>query len=467
MRILSLLALNLLLPGLPPGPPPGLPPGLPAVRPRVAPRDLSAAAADPWRMPPRAPAAVPTPAAAPTPAAVPAPVPHGGRATASEIRVLVGSAAYRAAPEGDGAWEVRDAWGRVHARGTGRPDWIIERRDLRTRVVFPGGVRATAWSDEPFVLVADPASGMVAWNARRYRGTLAFVAVDTAILVVNHVALESYLRGVVPLELGVRSPNESAALQAQAVAARSYAVVRRREGAARRYDLTGNAFDQVYGGVDAEHPLADEAIAATAGLVLTYGGRVVRAPYHSTCGGQTVPASEAWSGGADEPWLRGVRDTPPGSDRPWCAISPRFHWERTFDRRALDEAVARYVRAHAGAGATAAGGVRGVRVAGRTRSGRVAALALETDAGSVQLRGTELRATLRSARGEILNSTYFSPEPVVGRDGRLMQLTLRGTGNGHGVGMCQWGAIARARAGHDVRAILAAYYPGTTVAQDP
>lgn len=100
-------------------------------------------------------------------------------------------------------------------------------------------------------------------------------------------------------------------------------------------------------------------------------------------------------------------------------------------------------------------------------SGRVTALALVADGGAVELRATELRATLRSARGEILYSTYFSPEPVVGRDGRLMQLTLRGTGNGHGVGMCQWGTIVRARAGHDVRAILAAYYPGATVAQTP
>ena len=55
----------------------------------------------------------------------------------------------------------------------------------------------------------------------------------------------------------------------------------------------------------------------------------------------------------------------------------------------------------------------------------------------------------------------------MGRDGRLMQLTLKGTGNGHGVGMCQWGAIARARAGYDARAILAAYYPGATVMRFP
>ena len=76
-----------------------------------------------------------------------------------------------------------------------------------------------------------------------------------------------------------------------------------------------------------------------------------------------------------------------------------------------------------------------------------------------------MRFVLRSVGGDLLPSTYFSLEPVIGRDGRLMQLTVRGTGNGHGVGMCQWGAIGRARAGQDVRTILRTYYPGTTLAR--
>ncbi|MFP5356765.1 MAG: hypothetical protein ACLGIK_16800, partial [Gemmatimonadota bacterium] len=99
---------------------------------------------------------------------------------APPLRVVVGSAPYEAAPGAHGEWEVRDAWGRAHARGNGTPDWTVERRNLRTRVVFAGGARATAWSDAPFVLVPVSSSGAVAWHGRRYRGTLAFVAVDTA-----------------------------------------------------------------------------------------------------------------------------------------------------------------------------------------------------------------------------------------------------------------------------------------------
>lgn len=404
-------------------------------------------------------------------ASVPAPARASGSVASAEpppqMRVVVGAAPYEARAGADAAWVLRDAWGRVHATGTGPPPWVVERRNRRVRIDFDDSDRVTAWSDEPFTLSPMAEGAPLTWNGRRYRGTLAFVPVDTAILVVNQLDLESYLRGVVPVELGVRSPGEQAALEAQAVAARSYAIVRRREAAERGYDLTSGAVDQAYGGMDVEHPLADAAIAATAGLVLWYDGTVVRAPYHSTCGGRTVAPSEAWSGERDVPYLRGVRDAPEGSEHSWCEISPRYRWERTLNRHDLEMVVARYVSGRGAGWSGGGGGVRGVQIERTTRSGRVAALALTTDGGTMHLIGSAVRTTLRSARGEIVNSTYFSLEPVVGRDGRLMQLTLRGAGNGHGVGMCQWGAIARARAGHDVRSILSAYFPGTVVARLP
>jgi stage II sporulation protein D len=70
---------------------------------------------------------------------------------------------------------------------------------------------------------------------------------------------------------------------------------------------------------------------------------------------------------------------------------------------------------------------------------------------------------LRTPGGEILNSTYFSVQTESRRDGSLARLVVKGNGYGHGIGMCQWGAIGRARAGQSARAILATYYPGTTV----
>jgi stage II sporulation protein D len=92
----------------------------------------------------------------------------------------------------------------------------------------------------------------------------------------------------------------------------------------------------------------------------------------------------------------------------------------------------------------------------------VAVLTVDTDRGRWAMRGNEIRAALRTTSGEMLYSTYFSLDAVQGRDG-VQSIELRGGGNGHGIGMCQSGAIGRARAGQDFRTILTTYYPGTTI----
>ena len=106
---------------------------------------------------------------------------------------------------------------------------------------------------------------------------------------------------------------------------------------------------------------------------------------------------------------------------------------------------------------------RALAVSSHTRSGRVGTLLISTDRGNFTLRGNDIRYVLRPPGGEILNSTNFMIESISGADGSLARVNIRGTGNGHGVGMCQWGAIGRARAGQDFRTILRTYYPGTTV----
>ena len=225
--------------------------------------------------------------------------------------------------------------------------------------------------------------------------------------------------------------------------------------------------DQVYGGVDAERPASDRAIRATEGLVLRYGGAVVSAPYYSACGGATAASVEAF-GPSQEPYLRSVSDRIPGTDRHYCDAAPRHRWTREWDADGLQVVLERYLRRYAsGEAARAAGApvgiVRALQVQGHSESGRVAALAVATDGGRYVVRSNDIRYVLRSVGGEILPSTYFSVDAAVDGDGRVSRLTLRGNGNGHGVGMCQWGAIGRARAGQDFRTILRTYYPGTSV----
>ena len=105
------------------------------------------------------------------------------------------------------------------------------------------------------------------------------------------------------------------------------------------------------------------------------------------------------------------------------------------------------------------GRVRNISETGHTASGRVAGLVFETDLGRFAVRGNDVRFVLRTLEGEVLPSTLFTIEQARDDAGNLVHLTLRGTGSGHGVGMDQWGAIARARAGQNYLTILRTYYP--------
>jgi stage II sporulation protein D len=303
----------------------------------------------------------------------------------------------------------------------------------------------------------DP-GGTIAFNGRHWRGELLVSAGEDGLIVVNRLRMDDYVRGVVPLEIGTASPRDAGAVEAQAVTARSYAVTR--AGSSRAYDMTATTQDQVYGGADAETQVGNASVEATEGLVLLYGGFVVNAPYHANCGGSTAAPQDSWRA-SPEPYLQRVSDRIPGTNRYYCDQAPRFRWTRTFSGDELRDAVARYVRTLPG-GAAGVGAVTNVTVTAVTPAGRVGTLTVDTDRGRWSLRSDEIRTALRSRAGELLYSTYFSVDVVPGRTG-VEQLILKGGGNGHGVGMCQSGAIGRARAGQDFRTILRTYYPGTTV----
>ncbi len=158
-----------------------------------------------------------------------------------------------------------------------------------------------------------------------------------------------------------------------------------------------------------------------------------------------------------------VSDRIPGSNRYYCDIAPRFQWTKTLDASTLNAGLAQYLGNYVQMAGRSPGVAREITVASRTPSGRVGTVTITTDRGNFVLRGNDTRYVLRAPGGELLNSTNFSVETSYGSDGSLSRVVLRGTGYGHGIGMCQWGAIGRARAGQDFRTILRTYYPGTTV----
>jgi stage II sporulation protein D len=312
----------------------------------------------------------------------------------------------------------------------------------------------------PVVLRPESNSPFVVWNGKRYRGELVVTGTDSGMLVINRLPMDDYLRGVVGPEIGNRTVAEFAAIQAQAVAARTYAYKRLSD--TRDFDLYATVQDQVYGGVDAENRLADSAIITTTDIVVTYGGQPIRTPYSSTCGGTTAAVSEVWYKEPDEPYLRPVSDRIPGTDHYYCDPSPRFSWTQSFDGPGLRAVMEKYLAAYTNAPKAGAGRITDIREQGRTPSGRVAALSIQTDSGTYTLRANDIRFVLRDPKGAILNSTNFTFTREQS-GGEVSSLRVSGRGYGHGIGMCQWGAIGRARAGQNYRTILETYYRGTTV----
>ncbi len=388
----------------------------------------------------------------------------GGAREGRIVRIALATAAPRARLSATGGWRLYErGGGSVLVSASGAEGWTVEREGRHLRAVREGGAR-TPLRDGPFVARPEDDRSLITVGGKRYRGEIVVTATDSGLVIVNHLPVESYLRGVVPLEIGDRALGEEGAVAAQAIAARSFTYARLTAlgGSTRRpWDLVSSVADQVYGGADAEKPIADLAVTMTGNLVLRYAGRIVNAVYHSTCGGSTAEAPELWQT-AGEPYLQRVSDRIPGTDRSYCDISPRFSWTRSLDARTLASGLDAYLRSYA-AVTGAIGTVRTIEVESRTPSGRVGTMAIVTDRSRHIVRANSLRYVLRPPGGEILNSTYVTLDPASGPDGRLTRLVVTGNGYGHGVGMCQWGAIGRSRAGQDFRTILQTYYPGTTV----
>jgi stage II sporulation protein D len=375
------------------------------------------------------------------------------------VRVLLAGGAASVRLSAEGHWKMFASDGVTPlALPAPRERWVLE-GDGRLVSARREESRPVSLRESPIVVRPLDPEGTIAFAGRHWRGELLVSAGDGGLVVVNRIRMDDYLRGVVPLEIGTTALGDAAAVEAQAVTARSYAVTRLGDGR-RAYDLTATTQDQVYGGADAETAVSDRAVAATAGLVLLYDGHVVNAPYHANCGGYTAEPQDAWRTGS-EPYLQRVSDQIPGTTRFYCDQAPRFRWTRTMDREELRRAIGRYVQRLPG-GAGGIGAVTNVAVTAVTPMGRVATLTVDTDRGRWSLHGDEIRSALRSPAGELLYSTYFSLHVTTGRAG-IESLTVRGGGNGHGVGMCQSGAIGRARAGQDFRTILRTYYPGTTI----
>jgi stage II sporulation protein D (peptidoglycan lytic transglycosylase) len=272
----------------------------------------------------------------------------------------------------------------------------------------------------------------------RVGGRLRVAARRGRLLIVAGVPLETYVAAVVSREMPELFLPE--ALAAQAVASRTYAVAAARKPRDPAYDVVGSVEDQVFEGIDNVAQVFRDAAEETRGLVVLYRGELARTVFHSTCGGRTESAANAW--GRDIPYLRSqICDD--------CSASPVYRWSY----RMTDADGWRIARAM---GISPGTDLR-FTVSGRTSTGRATRVTVASGGVTRVAQAAEFRKAAGYMRVRSL-LMEIAPEPG--------GWVITGRGYGHGVGMCQYGANGMAKAGYGYREILARYYPGTRLARE-
>lgn len=292
---------------------------------------------------------------------------------------------------------------------------------------------------------------------KMYRGIMQFLPYQNNLRLVNIIYMEDYLRGVVPPELGRRTEAEIEAVKAQAVAARTYAMSHLQQYKGEPYDMKASIYDQVYEGVNVENRLVNQAIDATAGQVASYQDELINAYYHSTCGGQTDNINHVWDR-AEIGYLKAV------ADHGACNWSKYYRWEEVFTEKQLRGRIEQYLSSDRGRDFRI-GPIRGIEIIERTPGGRVAVLKVQAETDFYRFYKDRIRWVIgRTSNPDlILPSDRF--DVIIDRDaaGAIRSVTFRGSGYGHGVGMCQCGAIGLAREGRDFDQILRHYYTGIEI----
>jgi len=290
--------------------------------------------------------------------------------------------------------------------------------------------------------------GYIYLNSSPYRGFIKIVRYKGDILIVNYLPIEEYLKGVVPFEMGRLPERMIEALKAQAVASRSYALRSMKRN--MPYDLGNTIAHQVYGGMRKETDVTNRAVEETKGVVPTYRGRPIDARYSSTCGGRTENNEEVWNS-KPVPYLRSVYDGRFG--KPFCRFSPHFNWRVVFGRKEFFDTVKMRIKEIFGKEVNR---INYVKISRRTRSGRVRTVEVRTDRGKFKVERDRIRS-LFPKNGISLKSLLFSMEV------RGDKIVVSGHGYGHGVGMCQYGAMEMARDGYTYDKIIRHYYRGVSL----
>lgn len=293
-------------------------------------------------------------------------------------------------------------------------------------------------------------------------------------LVLNHfLPLDEYIAGVIQNEIGNNAPSE--ALKAQAVAARTHAVslLLYNRHSSDGYDLCNGTHCQVYKGSYLSNPSVRNAVFETAGVILVFNNKAIDATYHSCCGGKTDASSLIWKG-TPVPYLMGITcdaeadtlDLRNEADaRYWLSKNGNddnlSSWERYAKSWKRELSLATLAN---NAGTSK---IKSILIEKRGYSGRITRISLFGKQRVV----LDNESSIRKAFGGLPSSFfYIQGKYTIEGDGVRIKpasvMKIIGKGSGHGVGMCQVGALQMARSGFLYQDILSKYYPGTSLKTD-
>lgn len=355
----------------------------------------------------------------------------GPALAAGDIRVAIADG-LRTVEVGGGPMMISDLSGRAVVNDS--PTWLRATLKGGGLEVSGGGRRADG------LRLAPGDTGFLRVNGREYPGALEIVRSGDTLTVINELPLEEYLAGAVKAEAGDKMPLEM--LKAQAVVARTYAAYHRRLNAEKAFHIVASTLNQQYLGRVAPDSAVWAAVKETAGQVLLWNGELFPAFYHTDSGGHTEDPRVVFAT-SSMPALRPVRVAFPSG-------SPHERWRLDLPLAELSSALLR--------GGISVGRVVALDVLERSTSLRVARIAVRGTAGTVTLRGNDLR---RLVGYDTLKSTLFAVA-VAGPVARFV-----GRGYGHGVGLDQWSAKTMADRGWSAAQIVGYYYPGATLATLP
>ena len=274
--------------------------------------------------------------------------------------------------------------------------------------------------------------------AREFSGTFAVSGRDSALLLLNTLALEDYLAGVIGSEIAAKGE----VLRCQALVSRTYALANPGRHRNQGYDFCDTTHCQYYRGLSGANPEIRAAIDEIGGLALYFKGRLAKVFCHSTCGGVTHAGDAAW-GGKPLPYLQ------PVDDGGACRSSPHYRWQARVSAAELRQILSAATKLP----------VRDFQIVSAAPGGWVRMLALNCEGGCERLVSGEW---FHLALGRQLGwNTFKSGNFTAERSGD--QWLFSGRGLGHGVGLCQFGAMQLARQGMNFRQIAFFYFPGTEI----